>query len=66
MERIITVYRFRQCWVADFSRAENAAEVYRLFDTYVIPTPWTDQAPASAVLAGVAERNPGHIVVADV
>lgn len=53
----LTCHPAGHCWVAHFSEPLEA------LGTDVVPTPFTEYAPASVVLAEIQRRNPGDTVV---
>jgi hypothetical protein len=59
----IVLYRGATAWMADFRHATAAAEIFDLFETYELPTPYQPMVDATTVAKGVAERNPGHRVI---
>ena len=63
MKSSITISRHGDSWVADFSHADNASAVYRLFGTYTLPTGFRAAAWGEVVQLELERSNPGHEIV---
>ncbi len=59
----ITLYCTTQGWMTDLGETHQADEVYRLFNTTQLPTPYTATADPADVLRDVAARNARATVV---
>jgi hypothetical protein len=61
----ITLYRdpAARCWMADCSRAHDAAETRRALGTDQVPTAFTLAADAERVRTAIARLNPQDVVV---
>jgi len=56
----ITVYRGRSSWMARF---DGDAEVFRLFGTDTLATPYSERTLPNMVRLAIEALNPGHDVI---
>jgi hypothetical protein len=60
---MITLYRENGVWMSDNSKANDAAEILRLFGTYHLATPYDASVPGAQVRAELAVLNDKDAVV---
>jgi hypothetical protein len=56
------IYRQGGVWMLDCASDPSAANVRALFETTVLPMPYTAIYPEEQVRARLAERNPGILI----
>jgi hypothetical protein len=49
-------------WAADYSKTSERQKMINLFETAIIPTPFTTAIPAESVMARIAKLNPQYEV----
>lgn len=59
MAKRIEIYKDRTCWVANFV---GDMQVFNLFGSTQVPTPFGPSASGAAVLAEIQSRNPEYQV----
>jgi aspartate carbamoyltransferase regulatory subunit len=63
MKDTLVIRRIKQGYVVDYSKTRDAVRIYSLFNTVILPTPYTAQANVDTVLAAIAKLNPEYNVV---
>ncbi len=62
-QKTIEIFTKDNTWHADFRRADGAEEIKELFETYILPTPFTWKMPVAEVVQEIARKNPGHEIL---
>ena len=55
----IYIWKEDKCWVAEFI---DDWEIFDLFGTFILPTPFTEKAPVELVIGELAAKNPECII----
>ena len=59
----IAIFTDKGNWHADMTNADGAEEIRALFNSYILPTPFTSRTAEYEVKRELARRNPGHTIV---